>query len=328
MRIFFVLCLLLFSAFGNAQQEWVPALKGVAGGLIGDLRVQPTDSLCVSKFKTSSDFNVNQASSIEAVFINQLSAAAKGARIEYPCASPDGIQVIGELSFEGEYIQTIVDVPAKDWHSKVLLPQVENLSPQEMDVFNQQHFQLPSLPAKATILRMSGDELPCTLIANDGIDLVFDTERKGKTKRRKLHKSEVFAVKFETGEWVLYAPDAFLGDELTVDEMRVFMAGEQDGRNHDVLPTVLIGVVVGAAGPIVSEGGLVLTVLPVIAYGLFPLIPYIKVQGKNISNPGYKYNELYAEGYERSARPKKVVGAFKGAGAGMVAGVLAFFLMK
>lgn len=326
--MFFLLLLAVFQLAVFAQQEWVPTLKGVASGLIGDLRVQSSDSLCVSRFFPSEEFDSETAASIEAVFINQLSAAAKGAYIEYPCTHVNGIQIILELRNVGEYIQVVVDVPNRAWHSRVMLPQVQTISQQEMDVFNQQQFRIPELPAKATILRMSGDELPCTLVATDGIDLVFETERKGKVKQRTLHKSEVFAVKFDSGEWVLYAPDAFLGDEFTVDEMRIFLAGEQDGRNHDVLPTVLVGVVVGAAGPIISEGGLILSVLPVIAYGLYPLVPYIKVQGKNISNPGYKYNEVYAEGYERSARPKKVVAAFKGAGAGMVAGIVAFFVFK
>lgn len=326
--MFFLLLLAVFQLSMFAQQEWVPTLKGVASGLIGDLNVQPNDSLCISRFYPSAEFDSNTAASIEAVFINQLSAAAKGAYIEYPCSHVNGIQIVVQFLNVDEFIQVDVDVPHREWHSRVMLPQVNTISQEEMDVFNVQQFRIPELPAKATILRMSGDELPCTLVATDGIDLVFETERRGKVKQRTLHKSEVFAVKFDSGEWVLYAPDAFLGDEFTVDEMRIFLAGEQDGRKHDILPTVLIGVAVGAAGPIVSEGGLVLTVLPVIAYGLFPLIPYIKVQGKNISNPGYKYNELYAEGYERSARPKKVVGAFKGAGAGMVAGIVAFFLFK
>jgi hypothetical protein len=110
--------------------------------------------------------------------------------------------------------------------------------------------------------------------------------------------------------------------------MRTFIAGENDGRNHNITPTVIGGVVVGAAGPLVTNGALVFSVLPAVLYGVYPLVPYIKVQGKNISNPDYKHNEVYAAGYERTARPKKVVGAFKSAGAGMVAGIITYFILS
>ncbi|MFM1931984.1 MAG: hypothetical protein RL226_1287 [Bacteroidota bacterium] len=319
----------LFSFFlsAHAQDEWVADLKGVAGSMIADLRITPTDSLCIQRPSSTTDVDGALLSSLGAVFVNQVAAVAKGAYINYPCSQPSGITVTPTVEIANNLIELKVQVESPSWYSKIYLPLPQN-GIDSVDVFNQTAFRLPQLPAAATIVRMSGAEIPCILTKTDGIDLEFETTRKGKISQRSLHKSEVFAVRFNTGEWVLYGPDPFLGDDYSVDEMRTFIAGENDGRNHNITPTVIGGVVVGAAGPLVTNGALVFSVLPAVLYGVYPLVPYIKVQGKNISNPDYKHNEVYAAGYERTARPKKVVGAFKSAGAGMVAGIITYFILS
>jgi hypothetical protein len=178
--------------------------------------------------------------------------------------------------------------------------------------------------AQDTLITMAGYEIPCEITNKEGYKVEFKIEkRKGKKKDRSMHKSEIFSLIQNGEEEVLYAPDPILGDDLSVQEMRIFIAGERDARKYyDARPTFWVGFGASMAGAIFASGALLATLTLPVLYPLAQLIPVIKIKEKYISDPNHRYNEVYAAGFESVARSKKVLGGLKGAFLGALTGVL------
>ncbi len=121
----------------------------------------------------------------------------------------------------------------------------------------------------------------------------------------------------------------FVGDDLTADEMRIYIAGEQDARaNYKPRLTAMVGTVVVGGVAFLASGGLILTLVPPLAYAGLQFVPVMRIQEKAITNPQHRYNEIYALGYERVARSRKVLGGLKGGVAGMVIGAAALLPLR
>lgn len=184
------------------------------------------------------------------------------------------------------------------------------------------------LKAQDIILTMSGNEIPCRVVSDSTLEIRFEVAKnKGKYKAHSMHRSDVFSITRNGSESVLYAPDAILGDELSVQELRIYIAGEQDARkNYKAVPTMLVGVALAGTAAYVSEGAFLGTIAIPIVYPLAQLIPVIKIKEHTISNPNHRYNNIYASGYEGVARSKKIFSAFKGVLIGSVSGYLLYLV--
>lgn len=325
---------LLSGITSSGQHPWSTILRNSAADLHYTLQLEKNDSVCIRPFQAENlaDTTVQAINRYFAVMLEREQPEL----IPQPmCTNTTGIFVTGKAAGDEERIRLQLDAMNGDltWSAvfflegDVSLPEIGNPE----TAFDRNYFEVPELPAEATLLRMSGNEIRGSVISVDGIDIVMETPRKRrKPKRLELHKSEVFSLNFhdrQSGEWVPYAPDPVLGDDLTVDEMRIFIAGEQDARRgFKVWPTTLGGFLVGAGSAILADGGLLFTIVPPLAYSAFPLLPVIRIQGASISRPEHKFNEVYALGYERVARPKKLVGAMKGTGLGLLVGIATYFV--
>lgn len=334
-----VVLLVLSTLTSFAQHPWESPLRSTATDAAASLRLTYTDSVCVGLANAAP--NAAPDSVQEAIlnlFARLLAEKAKGAEISRQCSQGDAtidlrISTATEqrYAFEGNGSQTYKGL---EWSAVMYIPVTERLPEVQAigNEFNIEAFSLPPLPAQVTVTRMSGAEITGTLISAEGIDLVIDIprgkpEKNKKPKRINLHKSEVFSAQFAEGEWVLYAPDPLLGDDITADEMRIYIAAERDAReNFKVWPTVVTGVVVCGAVAVLASGGLFLTILPPLAYAGAQFIPVIRIRENTISNPEHRYNEVYAEGYGRVARSRKVLGGLKGGALGMVLGSAAYFI--
>lgn len=336
-----IAALVLVHAAMTAQHPWMLPVSNSVDDLVHTLRLERTDSVCVRTTGSPIDVDGSQVPdsvlhAINLLFTEKLEERGKGAKIIGPCAGQGSVNLSTTVTAAGDRgwrigPEATHEASERLWSAVFYLPLID-LMPEVRtinDEFNPNYFDLPQLPANATVLRMSGALIEGKLIEANGIDLVVEVPRKRrKPKTLALHKSEVFSVTFETGEWLLYAPDVLLGDDLTADEMRIYIAGQQDARaNYNALPTTLVGVLVGAGGAIFASGGLILTILPPIAYGGAQFIPVLRIREATITNPEHRFNDIYADGYERVARSRKVLGGFKGGALGMVAGVAAWFLI-
>lgn len=184
--------------------------------------------------------------------------------------------------------------------------------------------------AQDTLLLMNGRQMNCHILADTGTVFEFElTKANGKIKRRELHKNDVFSVKREgRSEVILYAQDELLGDIYSVDEMRFYLAGENDAReNYSAWPTFAVGFAVCASVSLWGGDGYITAVGPPILYTMLQLVPKIKIREKTMTRPEYKYNDIYADGYEPPARSRKLFRAMGGSFAGSATGVALWFLL-
>ncbi len=185
------------------------------------------------------------------------------------------------------------------------------------------------MSAQDSVLLMNGREMECTILADTGTVLLLQmTKRSGKIVQREIHKNDVFSVSMGgSGEDVYYLQDEMLGNIYSVDEMRYYLAGENDARqNFEAWPTFAVGFALCAGVSVWGGDGYITAVGPPILYTLIQLMPKIKIREKTMSHPEYKYNDIYADGYEPPARTRKLSRAMEGAFLGSAAGV-AFWLL-
>lgn len=183
--------------------------------------------------------------------------------------------------------------------------------------------------AQDTLLLMNGRSMACHIVSDTGTVFVFDLAKaNGKVKQRELHKNDVFSVKKQgQKEVVLYAQDELLGDIYSTDEMRFYLAGENDARqNFSPWPTFAAGFALCAGISLWGGDGYITAVGPPILFTMVQLVPKIKIREKTMSHPEYKYNDIYADGYEPPARSRKLFRAMEGSFAGSATGIALWFL--
>jgi hypothetical protein len=184
--------------------------------------------------------------------------------------------------------------------------------------------------AQDTLLLMNGRQVNCRILADTGTVFEFELVKpNGKVKLRELHKNDVFSVK-KAGqqEVILYAQDELLGDIYSIDEMRFYLSGEHDAReNFSAWPTFAVGFALCAGISLWGGDGYITAVGPPILYTMIQLVPKIKIREKTMSRPEYKYNDIYADGYEPPARSRKLFRAMGGSFAGSATGVALWFLL-
>ncbi|MFT5845144.1 MAG: hypothetical protein ACI8QW_001020 [Saprospiraceae bacterium] len=175
-----------------------------------------------------------------------------------------------------------------------------------------------------TIFFMNGDILQCDIIDDSQIEVVFEFQKRKRRKQLGVHKSEIFGIINNGVKEVYYEENEIVGDDLTISEVEVYLAGQRDARElYKTKKIFYTGLGVTLAISIAGEAGLLAVTVPLLIYPAAQYIPYIKIKGETIVNPNHKFNLIYAEGYEGVARGNRVMAALKGSAAGTVIG--AFF---
>lgn len=183
--------------------------------------------------------------------------------------------------------------------------------------------------AQDTVLLMNGRQMECAILADTGTVLLMQiTKPSGKVITREVHKNDVFSVtKRGEAEQILYLQDEMMGNIYSSDEMRYYLAGENDARqNFDAWPTFAVGFALCTGVSLWGGDGYITAVGPPILYTLVQLAPKIKIREKTMSHPEYKYNDIYADGYEPPARTRKLSRAMQGAFLGSATGVACWLL--
>jgi len=185
------------------------------------------------------------------------------------------------------------------------------------------------LSAQETITLMNGEILNVhSVLETDGMITVSAPKRfSSKLKTTALNKSEVFSYVHDGKEVVLYVQDSAFGDVYSADEMRMYLAGERDARaNYKANHIALIGYLICGAASLVVGDGLLVLVVPPVAYGTLQLLGKVKIREKYISDKNYKFNDVYAEGFEPPARSKKIIKGIAGGVLGSVNGLITYLL--
>lgn len=183
--------------------------------------------------------------------------------------------------------------------------------------------------AQDKILLMNGAEMDCRIVNDSGTVIVFELTRKnGKVKTREVHKNDVFSVSLRgEKERVLYIQDSLFGDVFTEDQMKMYLAGQRDGRaNFRAMPTAFVGYVVCGAIAYAGGDGVLTATVPPILYMTVQLAPKIHIRKKYMSDINYMYNEIYAQGFEPPARTRKMLAGLSGGYLGAATAILIYFI--
>jgi hypothetical protein len=175
-----------------------------------------------------------------------------------------------------------------------------------------------------TILLTDGNIIISSFIDTTGGIFKY-SELKRPAKIRKLNTDEVFSIRNNTGETILYKPDS-IDNNYSLDEMRYFMAGHRDGRKTKMAYTPFIANMLLSAGVGLTRNFFA-PLAPVVFTAVLTL-PKIKIRKENVSNPDYLNSEAYATGYKQEAYKKKRVQTILGGGIGLVAGMVTSFILK
>lgn len=180
-----------------------------------------------------------------------------------------------------------------------------------------------ALPAQDRILMMNGEIHEGKVLGQSTLEVRYlQTTKRGKVKERAEPTEEVFSVIDSLGhERIWYFHDSVFGNDLTVEQMRWFLAGERDAR-HGYKPTwPMVGAFATGAGLVIGLNWEMngLFVPPLVAGAM--AFPRVHVTPGSISDPVMEGDEYYATGYARVARSKRVVRTLVSAFAGVAVGL-------
>jgi hypothetical protein len=186
------------------------------------------------------------------------------------------------------------------------------------------------LKSQDTLLLLSGKRFHGTALDTTGLKINFNIDRPGKSSKQKsFYRDQVFSITNENGdESIYYFPDMFFVNEYTIENMRFEIFGKIDARNGYKTKWVYpVGITAGFLAGFFSKGSALSAIIPVAYIGVVQ-IPFVKVQPKSISNPGFIGNEFYKSGYNQKARMKRTRDAIISGFAGLIAGIVIYDVTK
>lgn len=177
--------------------------------------------------------------------------------------------------------------------------------------------------AQDRILKMNGETVQGRVIGQSTLEVRYQLARRnGKVKEFAEPTEEVFSVTDSLGrERIWYFHDTVFGNDLTVEQMRWFLKGEQDARAGYRPWGPMIASFAAGAGLVTGlnweMNGLF---LPPITAGIMS-VPRVHITRGSITDPLMEGDPYYATGYARVARSKRVirclVASFLGVGVGL-----------
>jgi hypothetical protein len=143
---------------------------------------------------------------------------------------------------------------------------------------------------------------------------------------RKVRKELVFSVTTDGVEQVVYSPDTlgFLDSskvevEYNVAEMRRYIKGEQDGRKVKAPWAIVGGVGIGAIGGI--GGAFWGPIIPATYVVLVAVKKKSKQIERQVPKPELLDDEAYRDGFNKTAKRRRVANAVYGSVAGLAVGI-------
>lgn len=193
-------------------------------------------------------------------------------------------------------------------------------------------FAVSFVQGQDKILLMNGLERDCRIVSDTGFVIQYEvTKKNGKVKSLQANRGEVFSyMRAGEQEIIIYQLDTLFDDNIyDPSQMRAYLAGQFDGRtNFKARHIAVIGFVVCGGIAFAGGDGYFTAVGPPILYTLSQFIGKVKIREHTMTNKNYKYNDIYADGYEPPARTKKLLTALWSGFAGSAAGVTLFLLVK
>lgn len=173
------------------------------------------------------------------------------------------------------------------------------------------------------ILLMNGQIIETRVLGQSTLEVRYlEFGKNGRSKETSEPTEHVFSVTDSLGkERVWYFQDTVFGNDMSIQEMRYFIKGEQDARSgYKPRWAVIGGFVVGAGTTIALNLEVNSLFLPPLYAGAM-ILPRVHVTRGSISDPYMEGEENYAYGYAKVGRSKRVVRSLVSTALGIVVGV-------
>ncbi|MBK8227585.1 MAG: hypothetical protein IPK70_10475 [Flavobacteriales bacterium] len=173
------------------------------------------------------------------------------------------------------------------------------------------------------ILLMNGQIIEARVLGQSTFEVRYEElGRNGKRKERAEPTESVFSVTDTLGkEKIWYFQDTVFGNELSIQEMRWFIKGEQDARKgYRPRFATWGGFLVGAGASIALNLEVNALFLPPIYAGAMAL-PRVHVTKGSLTDPYLEGEPNYAYGYAKVGRTKRVLRSLLSTAAGIAVGV-------
>ena len=175
-----------------------------------------------------------------------------------------------------------------------------------------------------TILLLNGTEI---------ISMVYDTSFGNVTYKNPkadqdpitIETSDVFSIRNSKGETIKYVYDSAGENDLTAEEMRYYIKGEQDAQKGfkprgAFWTNMGIGLLSGATGSFLCP-------IPPFAFTALSGLTKVKIKHSTVSNLECLKHDTYIMGYEHIARGKRKTKSLLGGGIGLVGGIGASIIL-
>lgn len=181
---------------------------------------------------------------------------------------------------------------------------------------------LGQMPRKDRILLMNGQVIEARVLGQSTLEVRYLLDARKGPKERSEPTEGVFSVTDTLGrERIWYFYDTVFGNDMTVDQMRWFIKGEQDARAGYKPIWPMIGGFVAGAGLTI---GLDLEVNSLLIPPLFAAsmtLPRVHVTRGSITDPLMEGDEYYAYGYAKVGRSKRILRSLLTSAAGVAFGL-------
>ncbi len=176
-----------------------------------------------------------------------------------------------------------------------------------------------------TVLFINGNKIITTVTDTTNGLITFKNPKKPK-KFKTVDNDDVFSITNGKGEEIIYAYDTLTGNELTVEEMRYYIAGQQDARRVikgrvGFWTNLLVSAGAGATGSFLTP------IVPFAVAGILGL-PKVKIKEGSVSKPEYANQDAYLMGYEKEGKRKRKIKSILGGGIGLIVGLGTSVILK
>lgn len=144
-------------------------------------------------------------------------------------------------------------------------------------------------------------------------------------KSKTVDSDRIFSITTKDGECLVYVQDT-LGNELSLEEMRYYIAGQQDARKAIKGRGGFWANMAVSAGAGVT-GSFLTPVVPFAVAGLLGL-PRVKIKEGSVTNPESLNHDAYLMGYEHEGKRKRKLKALIGGGIGLFIGFGTSIILK
>lgn len=181
--------------------------------------------------------------------------------------------------------------------------------------------------AQKKITLLNGKEINSDHVEIQETHLLYQKlTKKDSSDLKRIYLGNVFSITYLNGEErVLYKQDTLIGNDFSVEEMRMFITGEQEARQsyHNKLPFVA-GFAFGVAGGMFL--GVYSFIAPAVGSQIFAL-GYPNMKNQAVFEKSLISNQAFVTGYQKRARQKKINSSLLGGGIGLVLTIITLALI-